>query len=177
MKRIIELGNNVKVEAGNDGFKIISANGSLINLDSEGEILSYENVVTANNEKKRKKYLSRFVRIGEDERELILNYITLHSDSSLDEQQKKFFFDLKQALDKVKYEFYATVVFNCCEKIELYSEYKNELPKYILEKSNQNETIIWTAYNIVRKYWTYKEAFDNNKFLVIEGLYVLKKEE
>ena len=62
MKKILELGNNIKVEVENDRYKIISANGSIINLDAEGEVLSYENAVAAVEEKRRKEYLSHFVK-------------------------------------------------------------------------------------------------------------------
>jgi len=45
MKRTIDLGNNVKVEVSDEGFKIISASGSEILLDCIGEFLSYTNQV------------------------------------------------------------------------------------------------------------------------------------
>lgn len=180
MKKIIELGNNIKAEYENGEYKIISANGSVIRLDEEGEFLSCENVVAQQEADKRRKYLSRYKKIGEIEREKILEWFNKEVIKENFDANKKFFIELKKALEKVNYDFYVAMLLDTHHKIELLSNYKKILPKYEATRANSDETNLFIAYNLMLKDWSYEDVFGENNItfiLVMEKMYVLKISE
>lgn len=177
MKKIFDLGNNIKVEFEDDEYKIISANGSIIRLDNEGEILGCDNSIRQKKLEKRKKYLKRFIKIGEEERKEIIDWLDFGLWEEEYKEQKNFFSELEKELGETEYEFYVAVVFNTREKIDLFSDYKKVLPEFEFVRIKSNELNLWVAYNLIKKIWTYEEAFDNLNLNSIEGLYVLKKAE
>ena len=182
MKKVIDLGNNIKVEFENDEYKIISANGSIIRLDDEGEFLGCENTVGQKLANKRKNYLRRFIKIGEEERESIINWMDVDLPEEIYKKHEKFFVGLRKAVDEIKYDFYVALLFNTHQKIELLSDYRRILPKYEAIKADSNEMNIFIGYNLMMKDWAYEDIFEGDNFMMsfivaMEKLYVLKLEE
>lgn len=171
MKKI-DLGNNVKVEVTDEGFKIISATGSEILLDSKGEVLTYSNQVGLKQIEERKEFLKKFVKIESGKRDVIFEWLSKHSKAE-NEMQENFFFWLGQAMTEVEYDYYIAELNNFDEMIDVMNDYQHIVPEYNLEEATKNEEILWIAYNIAKGYWTFEEAFiynrRNNK-----TLYVLK---
>ena len=182
MKKVIDLGNNIKAEFENDEYKIISANGSVIRLDDEGEFLSCENMVGQKLANKRKNYLRRFIKIGEEEQKAIINWLDVTLSEEVYKKHEKFFTGLRKAIDEMKYEFYVALLFDTHQKIELLSDYRKILPKYEMVKANSNEINIFIGYNLMTKDWIYEDVFEENELamrviVATEKMYVLKLSE
>lgn len=174
MKRVIELGNNVKVERSDEGFKIISSCGSEILLDSRGEFLSYTNEVGLKQLRERKEFLDKFVKLESLKRMAIVNWINEYPKENVKSQKANFFFWLGQAMAEVEYDYYIAEITDCSERIGLLNGYQNIVPEYELERATKNEEIIWIAYNIAKGYWTFEEGLTYNR-RKNKTLYVLKK--
>lgn len=173
MKKVIDLGNNVKVETSEEGFKIISASGSEILLDCIGEFLSYTNQVGLKQAKERKDFFEKFIKIDEEKRKAILDWINEYSKAK-NEMQKNFFFWLGQAMAEVEYDYYIGRFDDPDEMIDVMNEHQNILPRYSLEDATKNEEIIWIAYNIAKGEWRFEEGLAYSRWKN-KTLYVLKK--
>ena len=172
MKKI-DLGNNVNVEIAEDGFKIISASGSEILLDCNGEFLSYTNEIGLKQAKARKEFFGKFVKINEGKRQVIFEWISSCTEKN-NEMQKNFFINLGQAMAEVEYDYYIAEFNDPDEIIDVMNGHQNILPRHSLEDATKNEEIIWTAYNIAKGYWSFTEALAYNR-RKNKTLYVLKK--
>lgn len=173
MKKVIDLGNNVKAEVTEEGIKIISASGSEILLDCIGEFLSYTNQVALEQAKQRKEFFDKFVKIDEEKRKAIFDWINEYSEAK-NEMQENFFFWLGQAMAEVEYDYYIAKVDDASERIYLLNEHQNVVPKYGFERATKNEEIIWIAYNIAKGDWTFVEGLAYGRWKD-KVLYVLKK--
>lgn len=173
MKKVVELSKKVKVEVGNDGYKIISANGSTIFLDEDGEVLSYENFVAEKKLNKRKAFLEKFTKIGEEERELVSKKTELYP--VLNEKKQDFLCELAVALRNVNYDFYVVEIFDTTTKVDLFDNCKKILPEYEVCRASEEEFVVWVAYNIASLKSTSEEALKYKHCYMQEKVYVLKK--
>lgn len=176
MKKVIDLGNNVKVESTDDGFKIISANGNLVKLDCEGEFLSYENVLAKAKAEEKKAFLKDFTKIDVAERAEIIDWISSSEDACEDERTQEFFFQLGKAMAEVEYDFYCIHIVDIHQKVNLYAKYGTLLSGYTLEKATINEATIGMAYFLMKEETSLDENLESEKYFLFEKLYVLKKE-
>lgn len=173
MKKIIDLGNNVNVEVEDGCFRINSANGSAIFLDSEGEFLTYTNAIGLKKFTERKEFLEKFTKIDKQKKDIIFEWFNSCTEKN-NEMKQNFFFWLGEAMAEVDYDYYIAEPNGSDEMIDMMNEYQHIMPGYSLEDASKNEVILWVAYSIAKGYWTFEEGLTYNR-RKNKTLYVLKK--
>ena len=172
MKKVIDLGNNVKAEVMEEGIKIISASGSEILLDCIGEFLSYTNQVGLKQAKERKEFFEKFVEIDEEKRKTIFTWLSEYPKAK-NEMQENFFLWLGQAMAEVEYDYYIGRFDDADEIIYVLNEHQKVWPRNGFGNATRNEEIIWIAYNIAKGDWTFVEGLAYSR-VKNKTLYVLK---